>query len=128
MIRFLTVAAFLTLAALHAAEAATVAAKTEGTVAVQGDKIKIYFRNNLAWVRSVTLVYYPPGVAQGQVDTKFLFPFQRFSRSLEEGTKVYIATAEQIERLGQGVEIDNLPPAMTIRASDEGELYYLFPK
>lgn len=99
---------------------------TVASAPAQSAPIKVYFRNNKGWFKPITLIYYVPGDTRGQIESRLLLPWQRFSMEVPTGTKVYIATAEQVERWRAGSSLRHLPPAMTIRDSDAGELYNLF--
>lgn len=100
--------------------------RAEPVTLAQGEEIKVYFRNNKGWFKPITLIYYVPGDERGQIESRLLLPWQRFSMELPTGTRVYIATAEQVERWRAGESLRHLPAAMTIRDSDAGELYNLF--
>lgn len=90
------------------------------------EPIEVFYRNNRGWFKPVTLIYYPPGDERGEVESRLLLPWQRFRMSLPTGTRVYVASPEQVERWRGGASLRHLPPAMTIRPSDAGELYNLF--
>lgn len=96
------------------------------SVAQADERITVYFRNNKGWFKPITLIYYVPGDERGQIESRLLLPWQRFKMELPRDTRVYIAGAEQAERWRAGQSLRHLPAAMTIRASDEGELYNLF--
>lgn len=118
------------LAAVALAAAALLSPATSEAASARGvavlEDVEVFFRNNKGWFKPITLIYYVPMDERGQVESRLLFPWQRFKMSLPTGTRVYIATAEQVERWSDGGSLRHLPPAMTIRPSDEGELYNLF--
>ena len=109
-----------------AATSLPVAGASVATAPPESSAIKVYFRNNKGWFKPITLIYYVPGDDRGQIESRLLLPWQRFSMELPTGTKVYVASAEQVERWRAGSSLRHLPAAMTIRDSDAGELYNLF--
>ncbi len=92
----------------------------------ESERVRVYFRNNTPLPRNITIVTYPPGTTKGKIDQTFLFPFQRFSREYPTDTKIYLASPLQVEQVVAGSEINDTPAAMTIRRSDEDEVYMLF--
>ena len=108
-----------------AVRATSLPVSNPATEQAAGD-IEVYFRNNKGWFKTITLILYTPGARQGELMTKLLLPWQRFSLEVPTGTKIYIADDQQVRRFTEGVDLRRLPPAMTIRESDAGELYNLF--
>jgi len=89
-------------------------------------QITVFFRNNKAWFKSVDIIYYPPGNAQGKVRSRLMFPFQRTKLELPAGTKIYLAKGNQLDRWREGYDLRETPPSITLRISDEGEEYDIF--
>lgn len=88
--------------------------------------VRFYLRNNRGWFRSVTLICYLPATTKPQVDSRTLIPWQRMSLNLPVGTKVYIASQEQIRLINEGKDIRENPPSLTVRENDEEQEYPIF--
>ncbi len=92
---------------------------------VPAETVKVYFRNDSGWFRTIDLIYYIPGDDRGDVKSRFLLPWQRFNIELPEGTKIYVAKGGMLERYLNGQSLKSLPPDITLRLSDSGETYGL---
>ena len=92
----------------------------------QNGIVKFYLRNNRGWFRSVTIISYPPQSSEGRVESRTLIPLQKMAISLPVGTKIYIATQDQIQLFNEGKDIRNFPPSLTVRPDDAEKEYPIF--
>ena len=88
--------------------------------------VKLYLRNNVGWFRSVTFVIYTPGSARGQVESKVLLPWQRTKFELPLGTKLFIASEEEVKLATAGGDLRQRAADLTVRPADEGEVYAIY--
>ena len=101
-------------------------ASTQARLAPPNGVVKFYLRNNRGWFRSVTIISYPPQSSEGRVESRTLIPWQKMEVNFPVGTKIYIATQDQIQLFKEGKDIRNFPPSLTVRPDDADMEYPIF--
>ncbi len=86
--------------------------------------ITFYLRNDKGRFRNVNFVVYRPGADEPQVQSSMLLPWQRFKFTLPIGTKLYVATKAELQRVNAGFDLREEDAAsLTVREDDADKVY-----
>ncbi len=83
-------------------------------------RVQFALRNPGLVPRKVTLISYPPGETKNGTAGFWLGPYAERSFSFPIGTRLYLASAEQVERVMAGRKIRREPPFRIVGAADNG--------
>ena len=97
----------------------SIAQKNEGAL------IAVKLKNTSLLPKKVTIISYQPGEAGNGTNGLFLLPGSEKKLLFKEGTKIYVASSQQVDTVMSGKRIDNSPPFLTIKKEDNDKTFKL---
>lgn len=88
--------------------------KSISTTVNDSTNIDFFVKNNSLVPKKVIFISYSPNKEGNQTLVKWFLPFQKKTMSFPIGSKIYIATSEQIETVMDGKSITNEEPFITV--------------
>lgn len=80
-------------------------------------------KNNALLPSKVTVISYLPGESGNGTNGFLLMPYCSKSFSFPIGTKIYLASSQQINTVMSGAKISNQPPFLEVKKEDEGQSF-----
>lgn len=84
-------------------------------------EISLRFRNNSLQIRKVALISYKPGETGNGTVIFTLAPYAVSRQNFPVGTRVYLATAEQVNSVMSGSSIISSKPFLVVKPTDFGK-------
>ena len=91
-------------------------------------KVPIYLENNAQAAKQVTLIWYSPFRFGNSTEQVRLEAGAQIQRKYAVGTKLYVASEEQVGLVMGGGRIDEEVPFLKIRSKYRNKSYPLFPE
>ena len=95
--------------------------KSIGTNDIQ--QVQIFLVNKTILPKKRTFIIYRPNIPGNSTQVKWFLPFERWKICLPEGSKVYIASKQEIETVMQGSRIDDQPPFLEVKKENQKEKF-----
>jgi len=83
-------------------------------ISTDSSSIPFYVKNNSFFPKKVTFIIYQPQQEGNNTRIKWFLPFQKVKFTLLAKSKIYIATAAQVDMVMQGKRIDNDQPFILV--------------
>lgn len=85
--------------------------------------IRFRIKNNSILPAKVSLISYRPDERGNATEISTLIPMGSKSLHFPVGTKLYLASAEQVNTVMSGVKISDQPPFLIVKKEDEGKVF-----
>ncbi len=96
------------------------------TLAQQDEQlITVTIKNSSLLPKKITVISYQPGESGNVTTGVMLWPVGSRKFKFKEGTKIYIATDEQVGTVMSGKRIDQDKPFLTVTRASEGKSFEL---
>ncbi len=87
----------------------------------------IKLKNNTLLPKKLTVITYTPGETGNSTMGTLIAPGFSKSYKFKEGTKVYLASGEQVDIVMSGKRIDNDKPFLVVKKEDDGKSFNIEP-
>ncbi len=87
--------------------------------------IAVKLKNTSMLPKKVTVIAYQPGETGNSTNGFFLMPGSKKKLQFKEGTKVYIASSQQVDTVMSGKRIDTGTPFLTVKMEDNNKTFKL---
>ena len=94
--------------------------------AATADNVRLRLRNNSWRPRKVALISYAPGQPGNSTNIVWLVPKGVTTQFMAVGTRLYLATPEQVDVVMSGKRIDNDKPFLVVRKTDSSKTINMF--
>lgn len=87
--------------------------------------VKVIFKNGTWLPKNFTIITYMPGETGNGTNGYWIMPGFKKTVNYKVGTKIYLANQPQVNTVMSGKRIDNDPPFMIVKESDNQKVIYL---
>ena len=87
--------------------------------------VVVSFKNTSLLPKKFSIITYAPSETGNNAVSNYFIPGIAQSFTLEEGTKVYLASRKQVSTVMSGQRIDNEKPFLVVKKSDNGKTFAL---
>ncbi|RDC65613.1 hypothetical protein [Adhaeribacter pallidiroseus] len=87
--------------------------------------VVIYLKNTALLPKKFNLISYAPSEAGNTAVSQYFMPGKEQAFTFEEGTKLYLASNEQVATVMSGQRIDKEKPFLVVKKSDAGKTFSL---
>jgi hypothetical protein len=84
-------------------------------------RIGVKFRNATILPKKIVFISYEPNTTGNNTTISVLMPFCSKRFRFKQGTKIYIANAEQVNKVMGGKRIDNETPFLIVKKENRGK-------
>ncbi len=87
--------------------------------------VKVYLKNGTWLPKNFLIITYAPGETGNGTNGFWIVPGFKKTVNYKVGTKIYLANQPQVNTVMSGKRIDNDPPFMIIKETDNEKAFYL---
>ncbi len=88
-------------------------------------QVVIYLKNTALIPKKFSLITYAPSEMGNGTVTKYFMPGKKATFTFEEGTKLYLASNDQVATVMSGQRINKEKPFLVVKREDAGKTFLL---